>query len=224
PTDLEVWTAKLERFAATIQDLPLRQIAQTTAETLEELKQFVKSPEMARIVNNADALIAHTHSFVEKLDAQAGPLVAQTKGTLSTADAALNDARQLVGAVTAQVGPLTGQADATLKAAQTTVQSLEPLVADMQRLVARVDAQTDPLLLSFRTTSDAARVTMERAQLTLSGVDRTFDQESPLGYEAVQALQEIRNAARALRSLAEFFERMPDAAVYGLRRPTGESN
>ena len=45
PTDLEVWTAKLERFAATIEKVPLEQMAQTTAAVLEDVKKIVESKE-----------------------------------------------------------------------------------------------------------------------------------------------------------------------------------
>ena len=41
PTDIEVWTAKLERFADTIEKVPLDQIAQTTAAILDEVKTIV---------------------------------------------------------------------------------------------------------------------------------------------------------------------------------------
>ena len=61
---------------------------------------------------------------------------------------------------------------------------------------------------------------MERAQLTLGSLDRTLDQGSPLGYELFQTLKEFRAAAQALRSLADYLERVPDAP--GLRGPSTE--
>lgn len=93
----------------------------------------------------------------------------------------------------------------------------------MRRLAAKLDAQADPLLTSIRSTSDAARTTIERAQLTLGSVDRTLEQESPLGFELFQMMKEFRAAAQALRSLAEYLERVPDAPVYGVRRPPGDA-
>ena len=62
---------------------------------------------------------------------------------------------------------------------------------------------------------------MERAQLTLGGVDQTLEQGSPLGYELFQMLKDFRAAAQALRSLADYLERVPDAVIYGVRRPSG---
>ena len=62
---------------------------------------------------------------------------------------------------------------------------------------------------------------MDRARLTLGSVDRTLDQESPLGFELFETMQELRGAAVSLRSLADYLERVPDAPVYGVRRPRG---
>jgi paraquat-inducible protein B len=191
PTDVEMWTAKLEKFAETIQRLPLEQMATTTAETLEEIKRTLESPELARTLRTAEAVVSDTRALVQKLDTQVGPLSSETRAALKATQAALADVPRLV--------------------------------QDAQRVVAKVDAKTDPLLDSIRSTSDTARATIEQAQVTLGGVDRTLDQESPLGYEAVQALRELREAARALRSLADYLERVPDAPLYGLRRPSGEA-
>ena len=83
----------------------------------------------------------------------------------------------------------------------------------------KVDAQADPLLTSFRGTLDTARSALEGAQVTLGSLDRTLEQESPLGFELFSTLKELRSAAQSVRSLADYLERVPDAPVYGLRRP-----
>ena len=118
-----------------------------------------------------------------------------------------------------RVDPLATQADATLKAAQGAISDVRPLIEELRRLAAKVDAQADPLLASIHSTSDTARTTLERAQVTLGSLDRTLDQGSPLGYELLQTLKEFRATAQALRSLADYLERMPDSLVRGVRRP-----
>ncbi len=221
PTDLEVWTAKLERFAATIEKVPLEQMAQTTAAVLEDVKKIVESKETRDLFRNTNAAIADARTFVGRVDAQIDPLLAQLKGTLARLDTAVDAAQKLVLDVDSRVDPLATPAEAALKAAQAAIGDARPLIEDMRRVVARLDAQTDPLLTSIRSTSDTARATMERAQLTLGGMDRALEQESPLGFELFQTMKELRAAAQALRSLADYLERMPDAPLYGVRRPSG---
>ena len=221
PTDLEVWTAKLERFAATIEKVPLEQMAQTTAAVLEDVKKIVESKETRDLFRNTNAAIADARTFVGRVDARIDPLLAQLKGTIARLDTAVDAAQKLVLDVDSRVDPLATPAEAALKAAQAAIGDARPLIEDMRRVVARLDAQTDPLLTSIRSTSDTARATMERAQLTLGGMDRALEQESPLGFELFETMKELRAAAQALRSLADYLERMPDAPLYGVRRPSG---
>jgi paraquat-inducible protein B len=164
-----------------------------------------------------------TPDVVRRVDAQIDPLLAELKGTLARLDTALDAARKLVLHVDSRVDPLATPAEAALKTAQAALE-------DMRRVVAKLDPQVDPLLTSLRSTSDTARAALERAQLTLGSVDRTLgsvdrtlEQESPLGFELFQTLREFRAAALALRSLADYLERVPDAPVYGVRRPPGDA-
>jgi paraquat-inducible protein B len=223
PTDIEVWTAKLERFAAKIDQIPLEQIGQSAAETLDGVKKIVQSKETQELLRNANAAIADARTLVQRVDAKIDPLVGRLEGTLAHLDATLDSARQLAVDVDHRVDPLATRADDTLDAARAAIVDLRPVIENLRRVTATLDAQSDPLLTSIRSTSDATRATMERAQLTLGGVDHTLDQESPLGYELYQTMKELRGAAFAVRSLADYLERFPDAPIYGLRRPSADA-
>jgi paraquat-inducible protein B len=205
PTDLEVWTAKLERFAEKIEKIPLNQIGESAAVILQDVKRIVESKETQELIRNGNAAITDARKLVRRVDAQIDPLIAQLKETL------------------ARVDPVASEAEATLKTAQAAIADIRPVIDNMRSLATRLDAQADPLLTSIRSTSDTARATLDRAQLTLAGVDRTLDQESPLGFELFEAMHELRGAASSLRSLADYLERVPDAPVYGVRRPRGEA-
>ena len=219
PGDLEVFVAKLERFTNRIEKVPLEQIGQSAAELLDDVKKIVESKETHDLIPNANAAISDARTLVRRVDAQIDPLFAQLNGALTRLASALDAARQLAHDVDGKVDPLATQAEAALKTAQGAFDEVRPLIADLRRVAAKLDAQADPLLTSFRSTSDTARTTLERAQLTLGNVDRTLDQGSPLGYELFQTLKEFRAAAQALRSLADYLERVPDSLVRGIRRP-----
>jgi paraquat-inducible protein B len=194
PTDLERWEAKLERLSDAVAALPLQEIAQSVLGTVEEARQLMKSPEVARSLKSLDAALADARGLIRKADT-------------------------LAENVNAQVGPLSADAQATLKSAQAALAEAPALLQEARRVVAKIDAHADPLLTSLEKTSNTAGVTLERAQVTLSGVDGTLSQDSALGYELGTALREVRETVRALGSLADFLERNPDALVYGVRRP-----
>ena len=196
PTDLEMWMAKLERLADAVAALPLQDIATAAAATLNETTRLLKSPEIARVLQNTDALVADTRTLVKRIE------------TLTTT-------------VTAQVDPLAASARGTLRSADTALADLPRLISDVQGLVAKVDVHVDPLLASLRRSSDVAQSTLEQARVTLGGVDGVLSQDSAIGFELGQTLRELRETARALRSLADYLERVPDSVVYGVRR-TGD--
>jgi len=194
PTDIEKWTAKIEKIADALGVLPLDEIGRSVIATLDEARRLLKSPEIASSLKSLDVILAETHGLVQKMD------------TLATN-------------VNSQVDPLSTDAQAALVFAQAALAQVPALVQDVRRVVAKLDAHAEPLLTSLEKTSDTAGATLERAQVTLGGVDGTLSQDSALGYELGKALLEVRETVRALGSLADFLERNPDALVYGIRRP-----
>ena len=194
PTDIEKWTAKIEKIADALGVLPLDEIGRSVIATLDEARRLLKSPEIASSLKSLDVILAETHGLVQKMD------------TLATN-------------VNSQVDPLSTDAQAALVSAQAALAQVPALVQDVRRVVAKLDAHAEPLLTSLEKTSDTAGATLKRAQVTLGGVDGTLSQDSALGYELGKALLEVRETVRALGSLADFLERNPDALVYGIRRP-----
>jgi paraquat-inducible protein B len=194
PSSFEKIAGKLEDFLESIESLPLKDIAQATIATLDETQRLLRSPEIKGALKNADAMLAETRQLVARVET-------------------------LVRDVNAQVGPISGEAQATLRSTQKALADVPRLVDDARRLIVKVDGQADPLLSSLLKSSDSAGLALDQARVTLAGVDGTLNQDSVLGYELVQMLRELRETSRALRSLADYLERMPDAPIYGVSRP-----
>ena len=215
PTDLEVWTAKLERFADTIEKVPLEQIGQTAAAILEDVKKIVGSKETQDLLRNTNAAITDARTLLHRVDAQVDPLLAQLKSTLTRLDGGLDAARKLVLDVDSRVDPLATQVEATLKVA-----ARRGVIEDMRHLAARLDDHAEPLLTSIGNTSDTARVTMERSPARRSAAWTVRSSRIRPWASSCSRRWELRSAAQALRSLADYLERVPDAPVYGIRRPS----
>ena len=124
---------------------------------------------------------------------------------LQSADVALKDADQVIKGFDRKLDVVGDEARATL--AQT-----QQLIADTRKVLARLDAQIEPLSSSLQTTSSSATD-------TLRSVDRAVAGDSRLGYEMIRALRDVADAARSLKTLADYLERHPDALIRGKGGP-----
>src|SRR5262245_17760895 len=79
PTDLEVWTAKLEKFAEKIEKIPLNQIGQSASAILDGVKNIVESRDAQDLLRNANAAIGDARTVVRRVDGQIDPLLGQMK-------------------------------------------------------------------------------------------------------------------------------------------------
>jgi paraquat-inducible protein B len=87
-------------------------------------------------------------------------------------------------------------------------QSLEQVHQFTRTLNTQTAPQLDELL-------QATRQTLEKAQETLTSTNRLMSAESPLSYDMQEAMKELTKAAQAVRSLADFLEKNPEALIFG---------
>jgi paraquat-inducible protein B len=131
--------------------------------------------------------------------------IISANSALQSADVALRNADQVIKGFDKKLDVVGDEAKATL--AQT-----QKLIADAQKVLGRLDAQIEPLSSSLQTTSSSATD-------TLRSVDRAVAGDSRLGYEMVRALRDVADAARSLKTLADYLERHPDALIRGKGGP-----
>ena len=109
----------------------------------------------------------------------------------------------------------TPELKAALQVLPATVANLNQTVTDIRELTRHVDTKAGPLLDSLKGTSDKGGVALDQARVTLQTVDGFVEPESPLSTQLSGSLQEVSDAARALRLLATYLERNPSALVRG---------
>jgi len=97
------------------------------------------------------------------------------------------------------------------------LQNLQQTSANLSGLVTRFETRSDNLLNDTSTTLASARKAMKQAETTLASYEQLTDKESPLGHELYQALEQLADAARAIRIMAEYLERHPEALIQGKR-------
>ncbi len=85
-------------------------------------------------------------------------------------------------------------------------------MSGVDQLVERLSTEVAPEL---KATLEDARGTLSSAEKTLSAIQRTTEPRGALAVEARDALRAIGRAAAALRALADYLERHPEALIRG---------
>ena len=122
-------------------------------------------------------------------------------GAFVKLDETLGDMQQLLRRLEEEVSPTASTFNTTMK--------------DFRQLVRDLDEQIQPLVASVTKTVEAAQVTITQAGETFSGLGPA----SPLRHEISQTLEDLREAARAIRILAHELQRQPDALLRGKGTP-----
>ena len=89
-------------------------------------------------------------------------------------------------------------------------------------LARNLDEKIEKLAVGVEATTGAATETMVQAKETLSTAEWVISEDSTATHELITVLRELSAAAKAIRILAEYFERHPDALIRGKDTTGGE--
>jgi paraquat-inducible protein B len=95
------------------------------------------------------------------------------------------------------------------------LEQLPELVASTKALVGDLQTRTGPLATSAQATVAEARRAAESLRAALDDVRALVAPDAPFAVEATQTVADLGQAARALRDLADYLERNPNAVVFG---------
>jgi paraquat-inducible protein B len=117
---------------------------------------------------------------------------------------------------------VTGHVNSSFEQVPGLVQDMRQMVADMNgaaRDISRLTRDLDKNVpqISQQTLQAVGRLnkTLEQAQMSLTSVQNTLGDNSPLQYQMSQALTEITAAASSMRVLAEYLQQNPGVLLSG---------
>lgn len=176
-----------EILQRTLAGLPLREVADESIATLKALRQIAQSPDLLRGVAESDELVGELRTLVADLDVAAKRL-----------DAQIGDA---VGAF----GKLVEQGSSSLTGLEEnvrgTVGAIEGAVADNSQ--------------RMRGALDAAELAMREVAALAGSLNGRDGGDSALARDLSDTLRSAARALDALRELADFLERHPEALLRG---------
>jgi paraquat-inducible protein B len=166
----------------------IQQVQHTVRKALEK---FGELP-LEEIVNHIHTTLQGIDRLVNSPDLQEG---------IHTLNTTLTDIGTLARNLDQQLKPVTASTTAAMD--------------NVSKLARNADGQVASLTKRISETLAAASGALAQAQTTLTSVDGFAAANSPVRYELVKTLQELSEAARALRILADYLERNPNAIVFG---------
>lgn len=194
--ELPTIPSELERFREAVLDIPVASIVTGFVETLDGLNRLVSAPELGNVLKNLDTAVSElalTATDLHQIIPPAG----------ASLDAALGDLGEATRTITPKL--------------EAFLVSLMEVSDRLGRLAERADSQIGPLAASVRHAGESAQAAFVSAQRALDGVSSVVDQRSPLHGEALNAMRSLTAAAKALRDMADYLERHPEALLHGKR-------
>lgn len=93
--------------------------------------------------------------------------------------------------------------------------NLNSAIADLRGVLAKLDAQVTPAGENLAAALKEARAALERFNAAAASMQHFIEAQNWVGDEAARTLQQLGDAADAVRRLSEFLERNPNALVVG---------
>ena len=202
PDYLEIPTipSSIEELTNRFEKLELDELVNSLMQVVKSIDHAARAPEIKKTIHDLDETLISIQQLAKNIDSQVEPLTTSLQGASEAASITLEVTQEMISSVKVE---------------------LSKALKDIQKLTQKIDSQIQPLADSIDQTSIAARDAFEEGKKTLSAVDDFAGENSPERYELKKTLKELSSAARAVRELARYLERNPNALVSGKNKSGG---
>jgi len=176
---------------------------------LEELPTILSGiSEFSRTMENlpVEAIVDGVLSTVESIDHLVTSL--EKTNTLQDISEAVKEFKVLIKDVRQSIDPITS--------------SIEETAQETRKLVKSSDAGMQRTFDTLEEVGASTQAMMSKAEKTLESLESTLGEDSAVSYRINRMVSEISEAARAMRTLAEYLERHPEALVFGKGKDKGD--
>ena len=186
--------SRIDTLTRTLQNLPLDTLVAESVQAMRSIRTLAGSPELRAAFGKLDRVLTDVDGLVQTVNRRVDPLATSVEQTTVAARTTMADA-------SAALAQITHAADAALA-------DYRALARDARREVAHAGEEIGLLVGSVRTT-------LTDAQAVLAETRGVVGADSPVREDLTNALHEITKAARAVRTLADYLERHPEAVLVG---------
>ena len=174
---------------------PLPEIP-TVPSTFEKLTETIKQLPLQELVNRLIGAVTGIEQLVNSPELAKMP---------SKIDSVLSSGGELINELRAQVTPL--------------AKSFDDTAQSFGELARHLDKRSEGISSSAKTAMDSFDATMKEGRSAIGKFQKIINSDSPTVTDLNRALSEIAAAARAIRELADYLERHPEALIQGKGGP-----
>ncbi|HEU0070722.1 MAG TPA: MlaD family protein [Alphaproteobacteria bacterium] len=142
-------------------------------------------------------------------------MMTKFSATLINLDKLVIDMNTLVNTTNAAVGNLDQRTGQALSPVPEMLRSMDRAARDVSKLASDVNAQVPGVSQRLVGAIEQLNATLMQAEQAMGSVQSGFGDGSQLNYQASRALEDIREAATALRGLADYLQQNPNAILTG---------
>lgn len=165
---------------------------------LSDISEFSKTIENIPV----EAIVDRVLSTVESIDHLITAV--EEKNTIDNLDEAIAEFKGLMGQARGAIDPI--------------ADSIEDAARQAKKLAANSDAGIQNTLDVLERVGTSSQAMMEKAEKALESMEASLGEDSAVTYRLNRMLREVSEAARAMRALADYLERHPEALVFGKGR------
>ena len=164
----------------------------TVPTVIEELSQVLKGIKFDEILSKLTRVVEGIEKVVN---------APELASSLKSLDATLKDIQKLTRTIDSKIDPLSG--------------SVISAADEYGRLAKNLNTELANMSGVLEKTLASAQATAEKMEKTLSNSASITADGSPVMHELTRSLRELSDAARSMRTLADYLERNPDSIIFG---------
>jgi len=218
----------IEEFTQKIKQVPIEEIFNKIFSIINTVEESLNAESIGKLLTSLSLALQSINKIAESLDTHLPGIASDMEDTIKSAKILMQNSNNQVITISnslnqtiSEIQTLVKEATGQLKSAGT---GISDTVNDTNRLITSIRDEVPPVSRSVKEALTAAKETMnaakgasDQAAVMLKGVDRITGRDSVLINNLNTTLNDLSDAARSLRLLAEYIERHPEALIQGKR-------
>lgn len=224
---------EIEELTQKIKQVPIEEMFNKLFSIISSVEQSFNKESIGQLVKSLSLTLESLNKISDSLDEhlptiaadiqdtikQAKVLVQNSNNQVTAVGSLLNqtiaDTRQLINSATVQLDTTSTSINKTLNSTDKLVNNINNELAPISKTAKESMVIAKATLNTAKDAVNAAKKASEQAEIMFKGFDKVAGTDSVLINNLNNTLNDLSDAARSLRLLAEYLERHPEALIQG---------